>query len=291
MGAETPSASRRTGTLRSVSESPSLTDAPAAEAIPELLDEHGGKIYALGLRLCADSADAQDLVQETFLNAFRHWRGFEGRSQASTWLYTIASRACQRMQRKRAGEPEHMASLDDLLPAPERGVPDTAALTHGAPDDPLTGQLRREARERVERALAAIPPDFRLPLVLKEIAELPIRDIADSLGIKPATVKTRIHRGRLALRRALAEGLPERPADRPTHERRICLDLLRAKQEAMDRGKELPVAGAELCDRCRVLFDTLDLTRDTCAALGRGELPVEVRRLVLADLAREQSSE
>lgn len=271
-----------------MSESASLTDAPAAEAIPSLLDEHGGKIYALGLRLCGDAADAQDLVQETFLNAFRHWRGFEGRSQASTWLYTIASRACQRMQRKRAGEPEHMASLDDLLPEPERGVPDTAALTQGAPDDPLTGHLRRETGRRVERALAEIPPDFRLPLVLKEIAELPIRDIADALGVKPATVKTRIHRGRLALRQALAEGLPERPAAEPTHERRICLDLLRAKQEAMDRGEELPVASAALCERCRSLFETLDLAHDACAALGQGELPAELRRLVLADLARER---
>ena len=79
-------------------------------------------------------------------------------------------------------------------------------------------------------------------------------------------MKTRIHRARLALRKELAEGLPERPAGHPTHERRVCLDLLRAKQEAMDRGEELPLAASELCDRCNALFSTLDLTRDTCVA-------------------------
>jgi RNA polymerase sigma-70 factor (ECF subfamily) len=268
-----------------------ISTTPATEAIPLLLEEHGGRIYSLGLRLCGDAADAQDLVQETFLNAYRHWHGFEGRAQASTWLYTIAARACQRMHRKRAGEPDRMDSLDDLLPSRQRGVPDTSLLGPGADDDPETEHLRREAQRRVERALAEVPAHFRLPLVLKELAELSLSEIAAVLGLKEATVKTRIHRARLALRKALAEGLPERPAAAPSHERRVCLDLLRAKQEAMDRGAHLPVADAELCERCRALFETLDLARDACVALGQGELPAPVQRVVLADLAREAAGE
>jgi len=263
-----------------------MPDSPT-EAIPHLLAEHGGKIYSLGLRLCGDDADAEDLVQETFLNAYRHWQGFEGRSRPSTWLYTIAARACQRMQRKRAGEPSRIASVDELLPAPDRGVPDTASLTAAEPRNPEAEQLRRETRERVQQALAGLPAHFRIPLVLKDIAELSMADIAAALGIKEATVKTRIHRARLALRKALAEGLPTRAAAHPTHERRVCLDLLRAKQEAMDRGEVLPLAAGELCERCSSLFATLELTRDFCLALGRGELPDRVRRLVEADLARE----
>jgi RNA polymerase sigma-70 factor (ECF subfamily) len=267
-----------------------ISQTSATEAIPLLLEEHGGRIYSLGLRLCGDASDAQDLVQETFLNAFRHWQGFEGRAQPSTWLYTIAARACQRMHRKRAGEPEHMDSLDDLLPSRQRGVPDTAAFGADTEDDPETEHLRREARQRVEQALAEVPAHFRLPLVLKELAELSLAEIAAVLGLKEATVKTRIHRARLALRKALADGLPERPAAAPSHERRVCLDLLRAKQEAMDRGEHLPVANAELCDRCRSLFETLDLARDACVSLGEGELPPPVRQVVMADLQREASA-
>lgn len=267
-----------------------LAGLPPGQAIPLLLNAHGGKIYALGLRLCGNEADAQDLVQETFLNAFRHWEGFEGRAKTSTWLYTIAARACQRMHRKRAGEPDHMASLEELLPSPERGVPDLSALTGEGEGDPLRDQLRREARERVERALVEIPPHFRLPLVLKDIAELSLPEIARALDVKEATVKTRIHRARLALRKVLAEGLPENEAAHPSHDRRVCLDLLRAKQEAMDRGEDLPVADAELCDRCRSLFATLDITHDTCLALGRGELPDPVRQIIVADVRREATA-
>ncbi len=263
-----------------------MAERPASEAIPHLLDAHGGRIFALGLRLCADPADAQDLVQETFLNAFRHWDAFEGRARPSTWLYTIAARACQRMQRKRAGEPAHMASLDELLPDAGAPLPDLAALG----DDPLARQLRREAQERVAGALAALPAAFRLPLVLKDIVELSIAEIARALGIKEATVKTRIHRARLALRKSLAEALPAREAPPPDHARSVCLDLLRAKQEALDRGIELDLAGAELCTRCRALFATLDLAHDACLQIGRGELPEPLHRLVLTAIERESAA-
>jgi RNA polymerase sigma-70 factor (ECF subfamily) len=260
-----------------------LAHVPAAEAIPELLERHGGRIYALGLRMCGDAADAQDLVQETFLSAFRHWEGFEGRAKASTWLYTIAARACRRMQRRRSGQPAHIASLEELLPGEEAAVP----TLEGLGDDPLSEQLRRETQERVAHALAGVPPDFRIPLVLKDVVGLSLAEIGRALGVKEATVKTRVHRARLALRRALAEGLPSRPAAPPDHERAVCLDLLRAKQEAMDRGVELAVPDADLCTRCRALFATLDLARDTCVRIARGELPEPLRLLVLRAIARE----
>lgn len=262
-----------------------LAGLPADEAIPRLLDEHGGRIYGLGLRLCGGEAGAEDLVQEVFLNAFRKWHRFEGRSAPSTWLYTIAVRACRRMHRKRAGEPARVESLTELLPSGETSVPD---LTHGD-GGPHAEQLRREAREAVAEALGALPVSFRLPVVLKDIAELTTPEIARILGIKPATVKTRVHRGRLRLRQALAERLPSRQAPPPDHERRVCLDLLHAKQEALDRGVEFPVAQAELCSRCRALFETLDLAHETCLDLGHGELPPKLRRVLLAELAAERS--
>ena len=255
---------------------------PASEAIPRLLDEHGNKIYGLGLRVCHGPAEAEDLVQETFLRAFQHWDQFEGRSQPSSWLYTIALRLCRRMHRKRSGEPREMEPLADLLPGGDEVVPEPPEN-----DDPLDAQLRRETRERVQRGLAHLPLDFRLPLMLKDIAELKIAEIAEILGLKEATVKTRIHRARLKLRQVLAEGFPEPEEPRHRHEsRQVCLDLLRAKQEALDRGVELPVSARELCDRCSAVFRTLDLARDICLELGRGEMPEEVRRLLEREMGR-----
>ncbi|MGB6361896.1 MAG: hypothetical protein WBG64_04435, partial [Thermoanaerobaculia bacterium] len=91
----------------------------------------------------------------------------------------------------------------------------------------------------------------------------------------------RVHRARLALRKALAESLPKRPAAPPDHSRQVCLDLLEGKQEALDRGVDFPVTPDELCTRCRSLFATLDLTYDACRHLGDVELPAELRRSIL----------
>lgn len=253
-----------------------MSKEPADAALPRLLEEHGPKIYNLGLRLCGSPAEAEDLVQETFLQAFRKWDQFEQRSEPSTWLYTIAARACRRRHRKRSGEPSRLESLTELLPSGEAEVPDLSVLDEG----PFAERLRGEAREAIDRALPGLPLAFRLPLVLKEIAELSMAEVASVLGLKEATVKTRVHRARLALRRELARSLPRRPAPPPDHSRQVCLDLLYAKQEALDRGVELPVSAGELCDRCRALFATLDLGQDVCRAIGQGEIPPRLRDLL-----------
>ena len=255
-------------------------DEPAPTAIPKLLAEHGGRIYALGVRLCGGEEEARDLVQETFLAAFRKWDQFEGRAEPSTWLYTIATRICRRRRRRRSGEPARIASLEELLPASD-SIPDLASLQEGQ----LDTLLRQEAGEVVEAAVARLPLAFRMPLVLKDIAEFSVADVARILGLKEATVKTRVHRARLFLRRELLEVLPRRPAGPREHSRSLCLDLLRGKQEALDRGVEFPLAPEELCSRCQAVFATLDLAREVCEPLGRGELPPDLAAELLGDLA------
>lgn len=259
---------------------PDLNEKPAETAIPLLLEAHGGRIYGLGLRLCGNPQDAEDLVQETFLRAFRHWHQFEGRSEVSTWLYAIAARTCRRMQRRRAGQPARVESLSELLPSGEPTVPDVGTGSESQLDE----QVRREAKETVESAIATLPPTFRMPLVLKEIADFSLAEIGAVLNIKEATAKTRVHRGRLMLRKALAERLPRRYAPPPDHSRRVCLDLLHLKQEALDRGAPFPLPPGELCERCKATFATLDLAHGLCLDLGRGRLPEEVRRLILERL-------
>jgi RNA polymerase sigma-70 factor, ECF subfamily len=263
-----------------------LAQQPVHVALPRLLEEHGGRLYRMSMKLCGHREDAEDLVQDIFLIALKKWEQFHGDAHPTTWLYSIAARACGRKRRKRAGEPRRMESLSDLLPRPTEDIPEVAALLgDGEGDDPLRAQLRREAREAVEGAIAQLPFHFRLPLVLKEIAELPVAEVAAILGVKEATVKTRLHRARLLLRRALAEVLPHKPAPPPNHDRRICLDLLKAKQESLDRGVPFSVPPGELCRRCAALFGTLDLSRDLCLDLSGErageELPEPLRQALL----------
>ncbi len=246
-------------------------------AMTGLVDAEGPRLLAFARRYCGDGSEAEDLVQETFVQAYRAWDQLADPSNARAWLYSIARRACQRMHRKRAGEPERMETLEELMPRPSPTVPD---LDDGG--DPLAARLRSEARELVERGLAELPEAFRVPLVLADIAELTVAEIASVLGLKEATVKTRLHRARLKLRAVLADGLPQREAPPPPHDRSVCLDLLRAKLEAMDRRAPFPYSNEALCERCRTLLGTIDLAGEACASLAGPELPEPLRSRVLA---------
>ncbi len=257
-----------------------LASEPADSAIPRLLDRHGGQIYGLGLRLCGSPEAAQDLVQETFLRAFRKWNQFEGRSSPSTWLYSIAARVCQRQHRLRSGEPRYMEPIGAVASDSEE-----AALDIPSTDEtPLEVLERQETRERVERAIASLAPTFRLPLVLKDLMDLSINEVAEILDLKEATVKTRLHRARVMAAKEITKGTSKPPAPTDDPSQRMCLDLLRAKQEAMDRGVAFPVAKEEICARCRSLFSTFDLARDACRLLGEGKLPEPLKKLLLQEI-------
>ena len=256
------------------------TATPKAPGFDAVAERVAPRLYRVATRMCRNVDDAQDLVQETLLQGFRKWEQFEGRSDPATWLYTIAGRLCQRARRRRAGEPKSLEPLTELLPMPTDPV---VAVPTG--DDPVAAQVRQEAERTVSIALAALPTTFRLPLVLADIAELTTAEIAQVLGLKEATVKTRIHRARLKLRRALLRTLPSRVAPPPNHDRQVCLDLLQAKQEALDRHAPFGFSGQELCARCQAVFATLDLGREACVGVTSGELPAAIKDL----LARHRS--
>lgn len=254
-----------------------MNEITADVAVTKLVEEHGDRLYALGLRFCGDREEAKDLVQDTFLQAFRKWNQFEGRSQPTTWLYRIAARACQRRHRRRSGEPRRLEPLQKLLPSGDEGVIDLPSGDEG----PLEILERKEATAAVEKAVASLPEAFRLPLVLKEILELPVEDVARILGVRENTVKTRLHRARLYVAKALRQRLPRKPAPPRDHSRQVCLDLLKLKQESLDRKTPFPVRPDELCARCQSLFATLELGGEACRSLRKGELPEVVKQSIL----------
>lgn len=254
---------------------------PANAALERLIAEHGTKIFGLALRLCGNRAEAEDLAQEVFLQAFRKWHTFEGRSAPSTWLYTITVRAC----RKRLKRQKHrkMPPLSEITPFGDHTIADLRG------EHPLDRELRREATEALEQQIAALPPAFRLPLVLKDVLELSLEEVGDILGIKPQTAKTRVHRARMMLRRKLLTKVNVKPAPAPVYERQMCADLLRAKLEAMDKGRRFPLGQDVICDRCRAVFAEFDLGQDLCADLAREDLPPRLRSSVWALLEKNRT--
>jgi len=258
----------------------------ARAAIERLVDEHGPTLYAIARRFCGDPDRTEDLLQEVYLQAFRGWAGFEGRSDPRTWLYTIAARTCLRMRRRRAGEPDRIGSLEDLLPF---GDPLIAVIPDDQ-EDVLQQQIRTEARERVEAGIADLPVEFRMPIVLKEIIGPPVAEVAAIMGVEEGTVRSRLHRARLKLRAAVDRAIPRtaEPAPPPAYPVRTCLDLLDAKQASLDRG--VPFDTAVICDRCRSVFASLDLTQRTCRDLAAGEMPPGLRERLVAALPGDDAA-
>lgn len=245
-------------------------ETPPNQAVPQLVDQFGGCLYQLGLRICGSHEDAQDLVQETFLLAFERWAQFRGEASPKTWLYTIAARVCFRTKRLKSGQPRELDTIEDLIPTRQDRVPDVWGLR-----GPLEESIRREGQELLSNAISELPLNFRMPLVLKDIAELSVRDVSLVLGLKEATVKTRVHRARLHLRGLLADRIPAK-SNACVSDRQICLDLVNAKLEAMDKGLSYTVGDQIICQRCESLFATLDLTQSMCRAIGEGEIPPQV---------------
>ncbi len=250
------------------------------EAIADLLDQFGGTIYGLCLRLTGRPDEAEDLMQETFLQAQRKWGQFRGESSPSTWLYTIATRKFLRMQRKRSGEPRHIPSLAELMPMSAGKVPYVPTVD----ETPLDASLQKEALRKLESAIVELPAMYRMPLVLKEIVGFSVTEVAGILGLRNTTVKTRLHRGRLMIFKTVTSVLPKKEVPPSTYTKRVCLDLLLAKQESLDQGVPFPITDEDFCERCRTVFEDLDFTQGLCKQLAKNAMPFGLRQAVLKDL-------
>ena len=249
----------------------------ASDAVRRLVESHGGQLYGLAKRFCGNADEAEDLVQEVYLQAFKHWDTFRHEASEKSWLFTIAAHACQRMHRRHTGEPERIGSLDELLPFGDPLI----AVVPSEQSDELQRQIESDARTRIESAIASLPDEFRIPLVLKEIVGFSVREVAGILGLEEGTVRSRLHRARLKLRAAVDAVIPRttEAAPPPAYPERTCLDLLNAKQEALDRG--VPFDTRVICQRCQSVFASLDLTSQVCHDLAEGELPPGLRERLL----------
>jgi len=167
-------------------------------AYAELVERHSPTIYNLALRMMNDREEAEEVLQETFLSAFRAVGRFEGRSQLSTWLYRIAYNAALMRLRKR---PLPTTSIDEPIQNDEGDqIPRQLVDWTGRPDEIL---LTGELRSMLDSAAAALPETLRSVFTLRDIEGLSTAEAAEVLGLTETNVKVRLHRARLALRERL----------------------------------------------------------------------------------------
>ena len=168
-------------------------------AFEQLVRENEKRIYNLTLRMVGNPEDALDLSQEAFLNAWKGLGSFKGDSAFSTWLYRLASNACLdflRSKKRRQDTTGSPLSLDD-----EEAPPPPA-------DDSSRPDLQLERKERIQalhRALDGLPVHHRQILVMRELSGLSYQEISDTLNLDLGTVKSRLTRARLALKKILSE--------------------------------------------------------------------------------------
>ncbi len=178
------------------------------EAYERLIDRFQAAVYNLAWRLLSDPADASDVVQEVFLKIFRNVASFRGESTLRTWVYRIAVNESHNRRRwlfrHRRGETGIEETFEDSE-GREKPLMDSG-------ETPFDFTMNREAQILLEEGLAAINPVFRAALVLREIEDMSYDEISEILEVSIGTVKSRIMRGREALRRYLASRLDPSPA-------------------------------------------------------------------------------
>ncbi len=176
-------------------------------AFARLVETYESQVYNLALKLLQDEDEAEDVLQETFLSAYRGLATFEGRSRLSTWIYRIATNASLMRLRKDKSRAatvslDDSADLEDWQPPPRELID-----WSGAPDEIL---LSEEARRVMDEAVTALPESLKVVFVLRDIEGLPAAETGEILGLSVPAVKSRLHRARLMLRDRLSSYYAER---------------------------------------------------------------------------------
>ena len=175
-----------------------------------LVEAYSGKLYRLALKMLGNQQDAEDILQEAFLKAYRHLNTFDGRSSLSTWLYRIATNeALMKLRRK---NPETV-SIDEPVETME-GEQEPLQIVDWCclPEEEL---LSEEVRAYIDKAVERLPESLRVVFILRDIDELSTHETAQALEITEEAVKTRLSRARMRLREELSTYFSERMGMHP----------------------------------------------------------------------------
>jgi len=167
------------------------------EKFHDLVKRYEQKLYNFSLRMCRNPSDAEDMIQDTFLNVFRYLKNFRYETKFKNWLYKVAASTCIKKRRKSKFAPDKELSLDEFLPNDEaekpEHVPEWALL-------PLDKLLNEELSSVINKTIISIPKKYRVVIVLRDIEGFSTAETAQILNLSPANVKVRLHRARLYLR-------------------------------------------------------------------------------------------
>ena len=163
-----------------------------------IVEEHSSFVYNVAFRMMGNPQDAEDVAQEAFISAYRAFERFRGESKVTTWLYRITvNAALMRLRKEKKARTLTQTGLDDLV------IPDWS-------DAPFRAARDSELGDRMRDGIEMLPEDLKAAVVLRDMEELSNAEAAEVIGISVPALKSRLHRGRVLLRKHLEEYLKHR---------------------------------------------------------------------------------
>ncbi|MDR3744957.1 MAG: sigma-70 family RNA polymerase sigma factor [Acidobacteriaceae bacterium] len=254
------------------------------EAVEEALGLLQRTVYSFSMKVCGHPEDAEDTMQEVLYRSLNHLTKIQDPQALAVWLYTVTRNRCWRMRRKTASAPSRILSLDELMP----DEAELGRLLQDAAAGPEGDLLHAEQNALLHQAVLRIPAPLRIVLVLHDMEELTTEQVAQILGLQTGTVRVRLHRARLAVRKEMSKTLNDasaqpsrnRPAQRKTPGSRSkdsqrpaeCRELFAGLSEYLD-GRIEPHTCEEMrthieaCPACVAFLRDLRGAIDRCRAL------------------------
>jgi RNA polymerase sigma-70 factor (ECF subfamily) len=178
------------------------------EAVEEAIGLLQNTVYSFSMKICGHPEDAEDTMQEVLYRSLGHLAKIQDPQALAVWLYTVTRNRCWRMRRKPAHAPSHTLSLDELMP----DEAELGRLLMDAGQSPEGNLLHAEQHHLLHQAVLRVPAQLRIVLVLHDMEELTTEQVAQILDLQPGTVRVRLHRARLSVRKEMNRIVERAPA-------------------------------------------------------------------------------
>jgi RNA polymerase sigma-70 factor (ECF subfamily) len=273
------------------------------EAVEEALGLLQNTVYSFSMKVCGHPEDAEDNMQEVLYRSLRHLAKIQNPQALAVWLYTVTKNRCWRMRRKGSKMSKQTLSLDELMPDDA----ELGRLLQDAAEGPEVNLLHAEQNHMLHQAILRIPATLRIALVLHDMEELTTEQVAEILDLREGTVRIRLHRARLAVRKEMNEilsaaaGTPHHADPNAKGSKRArskggkrpaeCRDLFANLSEYLD-GRVEPLTCDQMrehidaCPSCVAFLRSLRTAIDRCRSLEMPCDPAVAARL-RAILTRE----
>jgi RNA polymerase sigma-70 factor (ECF subfamily) len=249
-------------------------------------------VFSFSMKVCGHPEDAEDTMQDVLIKSLPYLKKIENPQALAVWLYKVTRNRCWMSRRRSKFAPNVTLSLEELMPDSE----ELASLTAHETASPERQVVEKHEAERVQQAVLRIPPKYRLVLVLHDMEDLDTDEVSRITGLRPGTVRVRLHRARLFVRRELSAASSKRPGKTPRKRRKplSCRQMFAGLSEYIDkRVDDLDCQRVQQhllgCPACMAFVNDLARAVERCKSLDlpcQSKTADKLRKLLIQEYQR-----